>query len=88
MHKKRRTELEERFRRAFAANLQEYRKRYELSQAEMAKKLHISVRSYNDLEHSISSPSATTLAHFMLVLEKEDQKAFLSFVKDALEKEE
>lgn len=54
----------------------------------MAKKLHISVRSYNDLEHGISSPSATTLAHFMLMLEKEDQKAFLSFVKDTLEKEE
>lgn len=86
--KERRKELNARFRHAAAIALKKYRESNEISQAQLAQNLHISVRSYSDLEHGISSPSAMTMVHFLLLMEKEEQKEFLEFLKDALEKDE
>lgn len=76
MRKDRREELNDRLRRTVAIALKKYRESNELSQEQMAKKLHISVRSYIDLEHGISSSSAMTMVHFLLLMEKEEQKEF------------
>lgn len=84
----RRKELNDRFRCATAIALKKYRESNEISQAQLAQNLHISVRSYSDLEHGISSPSAMTMVHFLLLMKKEEQKEFLEFLKDALEKDE
>lgn len=76
MRKDRREELNDRLRRTVAIALKKYRESNELSQEQMAKKLHISVCSYIDLEHGISSSSAMTMVHFLLLMEKEEQKEF------------
>ncbi len=83
----RRKELNERFRHAAAIALKKYRESNEISQAQLAQNLHMSVRSYSDLEHGISAPSAMTMVHFLLLMEKDEQKEFIEFLKDALEKD-
>ena len=64
--------------------LREYRKEHALSQAQFAKKLQISVRSYIDLEHGLFLPSATTLLLFQLQLDDQELLCFLSSVEEAL----
>lgn len=88
MRKNRREELNDRLRRTVSFRLRKYREDYELSQTQMAKKLHVSIRSYIDLEHGISSPSAMTMVHFLLLMEKEEQEEFLELLKEVLEKDE
>lgn len=67
-----------------AEELREYRKEHALSQAQFAKKLQISVRSYIDLEHGLFLPSATTLLLFQLQLDDQELLCFLSSVEEAL----
>ena len=67
-----------------AEELREYRKEHALSQAQFAKKLQISVRSYMDLEHGLFLPSATTLLIFQLQLDDQELLCFLSSVEEAL----
>ena len=64
----------------------EYRKAQRFSQEKMAAGLGLSVRSYIDLEHGASFPSATTLALFLLLLSKQEQKALLDALWEAVEK--
>ena len=67
-----------------AEELREYQKEHALSQAQFAKKLQISVRSYIDLEHGLFLPSATTLLLFQLQLDDQELLCFLSSVEEAL----
>ena len=67
-----------------AEELREYRKEHALSQAQLAQKLQISVRSYIDLEHGLFLPSATTLLLFQLQLDDQELLCFLSSVEEAL----
>ena len=67
-----------------AEELREYRKEHALSQAQFAKKLQISVRSYIDLEHGLFLPAATTLLLFQLQLDDQELLCFLSSVEEAL----
>ena len=55
----------------FRVGLLEYRKSYGNTQEEMAEKLHISPRSYMDLEHGKYCVSSVTLMFFMAQLPKE-----------------
>lgn len=55
----------------FEVELLEYRKRCGDTQEEMAEKLHISTRSYVDLEHGKYCVSTVTLLFFMAQLPKE-----------------
>ena len=67
-----------------AEELREYRKEHALSQAQFAKKLQISVRSYIAQEHGLFLPSATTLLLFQLQLDDQELLCFLSSVEEAL----
>lgn len=49
-----------------------------MTQEEMARMFMMSVRSYVDLEHGESLPSALTLSLFLIRLEKEEQKELLN----------
>ena len=63
----------------------QYRKAQRLSQEKMAAAMGMSVRFYIDLEHGASFPSATTLALFLLLLSKQEQKALLDALREAAE---
>ena len=69
----------------FPVELKQYRKRQNLSQEAMARTLMLSVRSYIDLEHGLTMPSALTLALYMMLLSKEEQKDLLSLMQEAME---
>ena len=68
-----------------AEELYAYRKEHGLSQARFAQKLHISERSYIDLEHGLFLPSATTLLLFLLQLDDQELLCFLSAIEETLE---
>ena len=54
-----------------------YRSENQLTQEQMAELLHISPRSYFDIEHGKYCCSAITLIFFMLILSKADVLDFL-----------
>lgn len=68
-----------------AAVLLEYRTRLGLTQEVMARRLSMSCRSYIELEHGDSLPSATTLALFLTMLEPAEQKKLLEQLREALD---
>ena len=68
-----------------SAKLKSYRRSNGLTQEQMAREYGMSIRSYVDLEHGISFPSATTFAQFLTSLNKEELKALLADIKDAVE---
>lgn len=55
----------------FRAELREYRKRNGKTQEEMAEELHISPRSYSDLERGKYAVSAATMMFFLAMLPAE-----------------
>lgn len=67
-----------------AEEFRQYRKVYMLSQEQLAKRLGISVRSYIDLEHGLFLPSATTLIHFLLLLDDQELLNFLAIMEESL----
>ena len=68
------------------SRLRKYRTENHMSQEEMARLFMISVRSYVDLEHGESLPSALTLALFLTRLDKEEQKGLLNDLRREIEK--
>lgn len=75
----------EKMKYVMASALLEYRNRWNLTQEAMARKLSMSCRSYIDLEHGDSLPSATTLALFLMMLEPTDQKKLLEKIRKVLD---
>lgn len=65
--------------------LKRYRKKRNLSQEAMARILKLSVRSYIELEHGTTMPSALTLALFMMLLSEEEQKNLLALMQETVE---
>lgn len=68
-----------------ATKLLEYRTRRSLTQEAMARKLSMSCRSYIELEHGDSLPSATTLALFLTMLESSEQEKLLEQLQKSLD---
>lgn len=60
------------FRTLISAHLKAYRKKYRLSQESMAELLHISPRSYSDLESKKSMCSGSTLMYYQAALSRDE----------------
>ena len=71
-------------RECVASELLVYRKQYELSQEQFARMLRISARSYIDLEHGLSFPSAVTLLHWFLLMDEQEILCFLTTIEEYL----
>lgn len=69
----------------FPVELKKYRLGEGLSQEQMARTLKVSLRSYIDLEHGTTSPSALTLAMFLMLLPEDELKEKLKNIQTALE---
>ena len=61
-----------------------YRKEHGLSQERFAQILKISVRSYIDLEHGATFPSAITLLRFILLLDEQEMISVLATIEEYL----
>ena len=73
----------------FQEELREYRKSCGITQEEMAERLHISTRSYIDLEHGKYGVSAVALLFFLSQLpEREMVEQVHAFVLQAKEADE
>ena len=86
MQSKRRMNMKKALQEIFPVELKQYRIKRELTQEAMARLLMVSVRSYIDLEHGECMPCATTLALFLLLLPKEEQKRLLGLLRAGIEK--
>lgn len=75
----------EKMKPVMASILLEYRNRWNLTQEAMARRLSISNRSYIDLEHGDSLPSATTLALFLTMLKPSEQEEILDRLRQVLD---
>lgn len=75
----------EKMKPVIATELLEYRSRLGLTQEAMARRLSMSCRSYIDLEHRDSLPSATTLALFLTMLEPAEQEKMLEKLREVLD---
>lgn len=60
------------FRDFFAVKFKKYRFKHDLSQEQMAERLHISTRSYSDIERRIYGISAQTLVMYMLIISEDE----------------
>ena len=67
--------------------LKRYRIKKRLSQEAMARLLMVAVRSYIDLEHGDTLPSALTLANYLLLLSEEEQEDLLRRLRSGVENE-
>ena len=85
MRHEKRTELQKILQAYMAEEFKQYRQQHGLSQEGLARKLKISVRTYVDLEHGETCPSAATLATYLTILPPEDQKRFLEGLRSAWE---
>ena len=61
-----------------------YRKEHVLSQERFARMLKISVRSYIDLEHGATFPSAITLLRYFLLLDEQEMLSVLATIEEYL----
>lgn len=75
----------EKMKPVIAAEFLEYRTHLGLTQEVMARRLSMSCRSYIDLEHGDSLPSATTLALFLTMLEPAEQEKMLEKLREAFD---
>lgn len=75
----------EKMKPVIATTLLEYRTHWNLTQETMARRLSLSCRSYIDLEHGDSLPSATTLALFLTMLEPAEQEKMLEKLREVLD---
>lgn len=75
----------EKMKSVIATELLEYRTRLGLTQEAMARRLSMSCRSYIDLEHGDSLPSATILALFLTMLEPAEQEKLLEKMREVFD---
>lgn len=61
-----------------------YRKEHGISQEQFAHMLKISVRSYIDLEHGATFPSAITLLRYFLLLDEQEMLSVLATIEEYL----
>ena len=85
MHTKRRENMKKALQEIFPVELKRYRFKRGLSQEAMAKLLMVAARSYADLEHGITFPSALTLANYLLLLPEKEQEDLLHRVRSGAE---
>jgi transcriptional regulator with XRE-family HTH domain len=72
----------------FPVELKQYRIKKGLSQEAMARLLMVAARSYIDLEHGVTFPSALTLANYMLLLPEKEREDLLRRLRSGVENEE
>ena len=65
------------FKSLFGEKLRETRSRMCLTQEEMAELIHISPRSYSDLERGMQGPSARSLMEILRVLPEEERRQLM-----------
>ena len=87
MQSKRRMNMKKALQEIFPVELKQYRIKRELTQEAMARLLMVSVRSYIDLEHGVTFPSALTLANYLLLLSEEEQEDLLRRLRSGIENE-
>jgi len=87
MHTKRRENMKKALQEIFPVELKQYRIKKGLSQEAMAKLLMVAARSYIDLEHGVTFPSALTLANYMLLLTEKEQEDLLRHLRSGVENE-
>lgn len=87
MHTKRRENMKKALQEIFPVELKQYRINKGLSQEAMARLLMVAARSYIDLEHGVTFPSALTLANYMLLLTEKEQEDLLRRLRSGVENE-
>ena len=87
MHTKRRENMKKALQEIFPVELKQYRIKNGLSQETMARLLMVAARSYIDLEHGDTFPSALTLANYLLLLSEEEQEDLLRRLRSGVENE-
>ena len=87
MHTKRRENMKKALQEIFPVELKQYRIKKGLSQETMARLLMVATRSYIDLEHGVTFPSALTLANYMLLLPEKEQEDLLRRLRSGIENE-
>ena len=87
MHTKRRENMKKALQEIFPVELKQYRIKKGLSQEAMARLLMVAARSYIDLEHGVTFPSALTLANYMLLLSEKEQEDLLRRLRSGVENE-
>lgn len=87
MHTKRRENMKKALQEIIPVELKQYRIKKGLSQEAMARHLMVAVRSYIDLEHGVTFPSALTLANYLLLLPEEEQEDLLRRLRSSAENE-
>ena len=87
MHTKRRENMKKALQEIFPVELKQYRIKRELTQEAMARLLMVVARSYIDLEHGVTFPSALTLANYLLLLSEEEQEDLLRRLRSGIENE-
>jgi len=88
MHTKRRENMKKALQEIFPVELKQYRIKRGLSQEEMARLLMVAARSYINLEHGVTFPSALTLANYMLLLPEKERVDLLRRLRSGFENEE
>lgn len=81
MRNEKRVALEKELQPIIAAALKNWRQKEGLTQAQMAKKLLIDLRTYSNLEPAAAIPTASTLLLFISLLDDPDP-----FIKDLCDK--
>ena len=87
MHTKRRENMKKALQEIFPVELKRYRISKGLTQEAMARLLMVAARSYIDLEHGDTFPSALTLANYLLLLSEEEQEDLLRRLRSGVENE-
>lgn len=87
MQSKRRENMKKALQEIFPVELKQYRIKKEFSQEAMARLLMVAVRSYIDLEHGVTLPSALTLANYLLLLLEKEQEDLLRRMRSSMESE-
>ena len=87
MRKELRNNMKKALQEVFPVELKRYRIKKGLSQEAMARLLMVVARSYIDLEHGVTFPSALTLANYLLLLSEEEQEDLLRRLRSGIENE-
>ena len=87
MHTKRRENMKKALQEIIPVELKRYRISKGLTQETMARLLMVAARSYIDLEHGDTFPSALTLANYLLLLSEEEQEDLLRRLRSGVESE-
>lgn len=87
MQPKRRNYIKKALQEIFPVELKQYRIKKGVSQEAMARLLMVVARSYIDLEHGVTFPSALTLANYLLLLPEKEQEDLLRRLRSSIESE-